>query len=142
VLGPFPRVSVSSDFSRSCCDNKKTIQHQFFDFFFELHKYRRIRSTHAHSLLRIHIRKPNPYEHLRKTVPAHLEINKVTTGVSLSTGTSSTTESTLNPEIDEVTIGASLSTGTSSTTESTLNPEINLEKCEHSYQVENLNPCE
>ena len=45
-------------------------------------------------------------------------------------------------EIDEITTGASLSTGTSPTTESTtpLNPGINSEKYEHSYRVEDLNP--
>jgi hypothetical protein len=58
-------------------------------------------------------------EHIRKIVPAHLEIDEITTtGASLF-------------EIDEVTTGASLST--SPTTESTtsLNPEINPEKCKH-----------
>jgi hypothetical protein len=45
-------------------------------------------------------------------------------------------------EIDGVTIGVSLSTETSPTTESTtpLNPEINLEKYEHPCQVEGLSP--
>jgi hypothetical protein len=44
-------------------------------------------------------------------------------------------------EIDEVIIGASLSIETSHTIENTmpLNLEINLEKCEHLCQVEDLN---
>jgi hypothetical protein len=45
-------------------------------------------------------------------------------------------------EIHEVTTGASLSTGTSPTTESIapLKPRINPEKCEHPCQVKDLNP--
>ena len=44
-------------------------------------------------------------------------------------------------KIHEVTISVSLSAGTSRTTESIapLNPEINLKKYEHTYQVEDLN---
>ena len=76
-------------------------------------------NTHARSPLWIHVRKPYPYEHLRKTVPAHLETDEVTTGASLSTGTSPTTESTMP-----------------------LNPRINPGKCEHPCQVEDLNPDE
>jgi hypothetical protein len=49
-------------------------------------------------------------------VPAHFEIDEITTGTSLSTGMSPTIEST-----------------------SPLNLEINPEKCEHPYQVEDLN---
>jgi len=47
-----------------------------------------------------------------------------------------------NLEIDEVTTGASLSTDMSPTTESiaALNPGINPEKCEHLCQVGDLNP--
>jgi len=73
-------------------------------------------NTHAHSTLWTHIRKPYLYEHLQKTVLAHLEI-------------------------DEVTIGASLSMGTSPTTKRIvpLNPEINPEKCEHPCQAGDLN---
>ena len=43
-----------------------------------------------------------PYEHLQKTVSAHLEIDEDTTGVSLSTETSHNTESItpLNPRIN------------------------------------------
>jgi hypothetical protein len=57
------------------------------------------------------IRKPYPYEHLRKTVSGNLKIDKATF------------------------IGASLSTGTSPSTKSTapLNPEINSEKYEYLY---------
>jgi hypothetical protein len=58
-----------------------------------------------------------PYEHLRRTVPTDLEIYEVTTGASLSTGTSPTTES-IAP----------------------LNPGINPGKYEHPCQVEDLNP--
>ena len=54
----------------------------------------------------------HPYEHLRRIVPADLEIHEVTTGVSLSTGTSPTTESITS-----------------------LNPEINPEKYEHPCQA-------
>ena len=71
----------------------------------------------AYSPLWIHVRKPYPYEHLRKTEPADLEIHEVTTGASLSTGTSPTTKS-IAP----------------------LNPEINPGKYEHPCQVEDLNP--
>ena len=39
-------------------------------------------NTHAHSPPWTHVRKPYPYEHLQKTVPAHLEINEVTTCAS------------------------------------------------------------
>jgi hypothetical protein len=62
-------------------------------------------------------RRPYSYEHLRRIELADLEIHEVTTGASLSTGTSSTTES-ITP----------------------LNHRINPGKCEHSYQVEDLNP--
>ena len=73
------------------------------DFFCELQVQTQTLNTHAHSPLWIHVRKPYPYKHLRKTVPTHLEIDKVTTGASLSTGTSPTTESTtpLNPKINQ-----------------------------------------
>ena len=43
---------------------------------------------HAHSPLRTHARKLYPYEHLRRLGRQILEIDEVTTGVSLSTGTS------------------------------------------------------
>jgi hypothetical protein len=66
-----------------------------------------------------HVRKTYPYKHLRRTEPVDLEIYEVTTGASLSTGTSPTTES-IAP----------------------LNPEINSRKCEHPCQVEDLNPDE
>jgi hypothetical protein len=62
---------------------------------------------------------PYPYEHFWRTVPADLEIYKVTTGALLLTGTSPTTES-IAP----------------------INPGINREKCEHPCQVEDLNPDE
>jgi hypothetical protein len=65
------------------------------------------------------VHKPYPYEHLRKTEPADLEIHEVTTGTSLSTGTSPTTEC-IAP----------------------LNPRINLGKYEHPCQIEDLNPGE
>ena len=74
-------------------------------------------NTHAHSPLWTHVRKPYLYEHLRRTEPADLEIHKVTTGTSLSTETSPTTES-IAP----------------------LNPGINPEKYEHPCQVKDLNP--
>jgi hypothetical protein len=74
-------------------------------------------NTQAHSPLWTHVRKPYPYEHLRRTALADLEIHEVTTGTSLSTGTSSTIES-IAP----------------------LNPRINLGKYEHTYQVKDLNP--
>jgi hypothetical protein len=73
-------------------------------------------NTHAHSPLKIHIRKPYLYKHLWKTVTAHLKIDEITTGTSLSTGTLPTTEST-----------------------TVLNPNINLEKYEHTCQVKDLN---
>ena len=57
-----------------------------------------------------------PYEHLRRTEPADLEIHEVTMDASLSTETSLTTES-IAP----------------------LNLGINPGKYEHSCQVENLN---
>jgi hypothetical protein len=57
------------------------------------------------------------YKHIRRTKPTDLEIHKVTTGASLSTGTSPTTE-TIKP----------------------INLGINSEKYEHPYQIENLNP--
>jgi hypothetical protein len=50
-------------------------------------------NTYAHSPLWTHVRKPYPYEHLRRTEPADLEIHEVTIGASLSTGTLPTTES-------------------------------------------------
>jgi hypothetical protein len=50
-------------------------------------------------------------------MPAHLEIDEVPTGASLSTGTSPTIESTMS-----------------------LNPRINPEKCEHPCKAEDLNP--
>jgi hypothetical protein len=54
---------------------------------------------------------------LRKTNPAYLEIDEVTTDASLSMGMSSTTESTIP-----------------------LNSGINSEKYEHPRQVEDLKP--
>jgi len=48
-------------------------------------------NTHAHSPLWTHVRKFYPYEYLRRTGPADLEISEVTIGTSLSTGTSLTT---------------------------------------------------
>ena len=56
--------------------------------------------THTHTLW-IHVRKPYPYDHLRRLSRQILEIDEVTTGASLSTGTSTTTECTmpLNPRI-------------------------------------------
>jgi hypothetical protein len=44
-------------------------------------------ARHACTLAPINTRTQTlPYEHIRKTVPTHLKINEVTTGVSLSTG--------------------------------------------------------
>jgi hypothetical protein len=74
-----------------------------FIFFCELHKPGPdADAQYTHSLLWTHVRKPYPYEHLRKTVPVHLEIDEVTIGVSQSTETSPTTESItpLNPGIN------------------------------------------
>jgi hypothetical protein len=56
------------------------------------------------------------YEHLRRTELVDLEIHEVSTGASLSTETSPTTESIVP-----------------------LNPEINPEKYDHPCQVENIN---
>ena len=47
----------------------------------------------AHSPLWIYVRKPYPYEYLRKTELADLEIHEVTTGTPLLTEMSPTTES-------------------------------------------------
>jgi len=58
-----------------------------------------------------------PYEHLRRTEPADLEIHEVTMDASLSTETSPTTESI-----------------------ALLNLGINPEKCELPCQVDDLNP--
>jgi hypothetical protein len=63
-------------------------------FFFELHNTSETLTTHAHSSLWIHARKPYPYEHLRRLCRQIPKIDEVTTGASLSTGTSPTTEST------------------------------------------------
>jgi hypothetical protein len=74
-------------------------------------------NTYAHSPLWTHVYKPYPYEYIRNTVLTHLEIDKVTAGALLSTGTS--------PIIERTT---SLNSGT------------NQEKYEHPYQVDDLNP--
>jgi hypothetical protein len=58
---------------------------------------------------------PYPYKHLRNA-PADLEIHEITTGASLSTRTSSTTENIVP-----------------------LNPRMNTGKHEHLCQVEDLN---
>jgi hypothetical protein len=142
VLGPFPRVSVSSDFSRSCCDNKKTIQHQFFDFFLNYTStdvYVQHMHTHFYEYTYANPTLMSTSKRLCRHISRLIKSPQVS---RYRRERRLPLKSTLNPEIDEVTIGASLSTGTSSTTESTLNPGINLEKCEHSCQVENLNPCE
>jgi hypothetical protein len=83
-------------------------------FFFELHKYRRSTRMHTHPYE--YVCKLYPFEHLRKTMSVHLEIDEVTACVSLSTGTSPTTKS--------ITL---------------LNPRINLEKYEYPCQVEDVN---
>ena len=72
---------------------------------------------HAHSPLWTHVCKTYPYEHIRRTEPADLEIHEVTTDASLTTGTSPTIES-IAP----------------------LNPGINLRKYEHPCQIKDLNP--
>ena len=56
--------------------------------------------THTHPLW-THVRKPYPYEHLRRLSRQILEIDEVTTDASLSTEMSPTTECTmsLNPRI-------------------------------------------
>jgi hypothetical protein len=86
----------------------KSIAGAFFIFIFmNLNKYKHRYSTHTLT----------SYEHLRKTIPTHLEIDEITTNGSLSTGTSSTTENT-----------------------TLLNPRINPKKYEHLCQVDDLNP--
>ena len=70
------------------------------NFFFRITQYNvDAHNTYAHSPLWTHVRKSYPYEHLRRTEPADLEIHEVTTYASLSTGTSPTTKSIapLNP---------------------------------------------
>jgi hypothetical protein len=47
---------------------------------------------YAYSPLWTRVRKPYLYEHLRRTEPADHEIHEVTTSVSMSIGTSPTTE--------------------------------------------------
>jgi hypothetical protein len=85
---------------------------------FLIYTVQRGRPQHVRTLTPINARTQIlPYERLRRTESADLEIHEVSTGVSLSTKTSPTTES-IAP----------------------LNPKINLEKYEHSYQVKNLNP--
>jgi len=81
--------------------------------------YEDVHNTYAHSSLWTHVCKPYPYEHLRRIEPTYLEINEVTTDVSLLMGTSPTTESIAS-----------------------LNSKINLRKCEHPCQVDDLNPDE
>jgi hypothetical protein len=63
---------------------------QIWRFFLNYTGQRRRPHTHAHWPLWTHVCKLYPYEHLRRTEPADLE---VTTDTSLSTVTSSTTES-------------------------------------------------
>jgi hypothetical protein len=58
-------------------------------------------NTHAHSSLWTHIRKTYPYENLRKTKLADLEIHEVTTDALMSTGTMPTESiAPLNPGIN------------------------------------------
>ena len=61
--------------------------HIFFDYTVQL------RQTHARTLtpLWTHVRKPYPYEYLRRLSRQIIEIDEVITGASLSTGTSPTT---------------------------------------------------
>ena len=54
-------------------------------FFFRITQYN-ADAHYAHSPLWTHAHKPYLYEHLQITEPADLEIHKVTTGASLSTG--------------------------------------------------------
>jgi hypothetical protein len=71
----------------------------FFENYTVQHRY----SQHLRTLTPINTRTQTlPYEHLRRTEPANLEIHKVTIGASLSMGTSPTTESIepLNPRIN------------------------------------------
>ena len=49
--------------------------------FLRVHSTTQTFNTNAHSPLRTHARKPYPYEHLRRTEPADLEVHEVTTGV-------------------------------------------------------------
>jgi hypothetical protein len=61
-------------------------------------------NTHVHSPYEHKYTNPTPsYGHLQKTKPVDLKIHEVTTGASLSTGTSSTAESIapLNPGIQK-----------------------------------------
>jgi len=59
--------------------------------FFLDYTVQRRHSTRTHTHPYEHVRKPYPYEHLRRTEPANLEVHEVTTGASMSTGTSPTT---------------------------------------------------
>jgi hypothetical protein len=79
---------------------ENTVQHRRSHKHTYTHLYER---THAH---------PYPYEHLRRTEPADLEVDEVTTGASLLTGTSRTTKR-IAPD----------------------NPGINPGKCKRPYQV-------
>jgi hypothetical protein len=81
-------------------------------FFLEHSTTQMLTNTHVHSPLWTHARTPYPYEHLWRTEPADLEVDKVTTGASLLTGTPPTTE-TIAPG----------------------NPGINPGKCKCSCQV-------
>ena len=69
-------------------------KYDFFSLFLlELHSTRQILTTHVHLPLWIYVRKPYPYEHLRKIEPTDHEIYEITTDASLSTETSSITAS-------------------------------------------------
>jgi hypothetical protein len=70
------------------------MDHHSLFFFSELHSTSETLTTHAHSSLWIHARKPYPYKHLRRLCRQILKIDEVTTDASLSTGTPPTTEST------------------------------------------------
>jgi hypothetical protein len=73
-------------------------------------------NTHVHSSLWTHAHIPYPYDHLRITEPTDLEVDEVTTGASLLTGTSPTTER-IAPD----------------------NSRINPRKCKRPCQVQDLN---
>jgi hypothetical protein len=66
-----------------------------YGLFCKLHNTSETLTTHGHYLsLWTHVRKPYPYEHLRTLGWQILKIDEVTTGASLSAGTSHTNEST------------------------------------------------
>ena len=64
------------------------IMTQLNNFFLEHGTMQTLTNTHVHSTKNVHT--PYLYEHLRRTEPADLEVDEVSTGVSMLTGTSPT----------------------------------------------------